>query len=127
MSTVSRIGLRACSALRAPGYCKLSASGIRQFSTATDPLLASASTEYDRVKKLGVEMYHAQKQEVDSEMSKLLSENKLIVFLEGSVDKPKSEVSLNTVKILTQAQAVPITSVDVLAHPAILGWFVTKT
>merc|ERR1719440_505931 len=47
--------------------------------------------------------------------------------MEGTPDAPKSELSINVVKMLTQAQVVPLVSVDVLAHPAILGYTVSKS
>lgn len=42
---------------------------------------------------------------------------------------PSSQLScfLKVVKMLTEAQVVPMTSIDVLAHPAILGYTVSKT
>merc|ERR1712039_652781 len=50
-----------------------------------------------------------------------------VLFMEGTPDAPKSETSLNTVKMLTQAQVVPFLSVDVLSHPAVLGYTVSKS
>ena len=40
---------------------------------------------------------------------------------------PNSELSLNVVKMLTQVQAVPLLAIDVLAHPALLGYTVEKS
>merc|ERR1712151_1094663 len=56
-----------------------------------------------------------------------LANNKMVLFMEGTPDAPKSEASMNTVKMLTQVQAVPFVSVDVLSHPALLGYTVTKS
>merc|ERR1739848_547041 len=47
--------------------------------------------------------------------------------MEGSPEGPKSEASHNTVKMLTQVQAGPLMSVDVLSHPAVLGYTVSKS
>merc|ERR1711879_192634 len=53
--------------------------------------------------------------------------NKVVLFMEGTVDAPKSVPSLNAVRILTEAQVVPLVAIDVLAHPAILGYTVSKS
>merc|ERR1712099_77142 len=47
--------------------------------------------------------------------------------MEGTPDAPKSEPSLNLVKMLTQAQVVPFLAIDVFAHPAVLGYTVSKS
>ena len=47
--------------------------------------------------------------------------------MEGTVDAPKSQLSNDLVKLLTGVQAVPLLSVDVLEHPAILGYTVHKS
>merc|ERR1712085_126246 len=47
--------------------------------------------------------------------------------MEGTPDAPKSELSMNAVKMLTQVQATTFLSVDVLTHPAILGYTVSKS
>ncbi len=47
--------------------------------------------------------------------------------MEGSVDAPKSQLSNNLVKLLTGVQAVPMVTVDVLEHPAILGYTINKS
>merc|ERR1712094_115347 len=51
----------------------------------------------------------------------------MVLFMEGTPDAPKSEPSMNAVKMLTQVQAVPFVSVDVLSHPAVLGYAATKS
>merc|ERR1712207_61225 len=56
-----------------------------------------------------------------------LASNKMVLFMEGTPDAPKSEASLNVIRMLTQVQAVGFLSVDVLSHPAILGYTVTKS
>jgi glutaredoxin-related protein len=47
--------------------------------------------------------------------------------MEGSVDAPRSQLSNNLVKILTGVQAFPLVSVDVLEHPAIMGYTVHRS
>merc|ERR1719230_2177524 len=47
--------------------------------------------------------------------------------MEGTPDAPKSELSMNVVKMLTQVQAAEFLSIDVLTHPAILGYTVSKS
>lgn len=53
--------------------------------------------------------------------------NKIVVFMEGAVDAPKSQLSNNLVKLLTGVQAFPLVSVDVLEHPAIMGYTVHRS
>lgn len=47
--------------------------------------------------------------------------------MEGSVDSPKSLLSNNLTKLLTGVQAYPLVSVDVLEHPAIMGYTVHRS
>jgi len=47
--------------------------------------------------------------------------------MEGTVDSPKSQLSNNLVKLLTGVQAFPLVSVDVLEHPAIMGYTVYRS
>ncbi len=47
--------------------------------------------------------------------------------MEGNVDSPKSLLSNNLVKLLTGVQAVPLVCVDVLEHPAIMGYTVHRS
>merc|ERR1712093_438983 len=56
-----------------------------------------------------------------------MEKSKLVLFLEGTADAPKSAASLNVIKMLTAAQAVPVTVVDTTAHPAILGYTCAKS
>lgn len=43
------------------------------------------------------------------------------------MDSPKSLLSNNLVKLLTGVQAFPLVSVDVLEHPAIMGYTVNRS
>lgn len=47
--------------------------------------------------------------------------------MEGTMDAPKSLLSNNLVKILTGVQTFPLVSVDILEHPAILGYTVHRS
>jgi glutaredoxin-related protein len=47
--------------------------------------------------------------------------------MEGTVDSPKSLLSNNLVKLLTGAQTTPLVCVDVLEHPAIMGYTVHRS
>merc|ERR1712196_567278 len=65
--------------------------------------------------------------DVASNLDAELASNKMVLFMEGTPDAPKSELSMNVIKMLTQVQASTFLSVDVLTHPAILGYTVTKS
>lgn len=43
------------------------------------------------------------------------------------MDAPKSLLSNNIVKLLTGVQAVPLVAVDILEHPAIMGYTVHRS
>merc|ERR1712151_592513 len=83
---------------------------------AANPLAASAKL-YDDLVAQSVKAY------LDAE----LSANKMVLFMEGTPDAPKSETSHNVVKMLTQAQVVPFLAVDTMTHPAVLGYTVSKS
>jgi glutaredoxin-related protein len=74
-----------------------------------------------------IEAYKANKLETDKELDKLFTSNRIVLFSEGSIDAPKSELSLNVIRMLTEVQAVPLAQVDILAHPAIQGYTVHKS
>ncbi|CAJ1330974.1 unnamed protein product [Effrenium voratum] len=69
----------------------------------------------------------SRRDKVSADLDAEIANSKVVLFMEGTPDAPKSEPSLNVVKMLTEAQVVPLTAVDVLAHPAILGYTVAKT
>lgn len=93
---------------------------------AACPLEASNKLYEDLVEK-SVKEYQANQQAVKADLDAELSANKLVLFMEGTPDAPKSEASLNVVRMLTQAQVVPFVSVDTLSHPAVLGYTVSKS
>merc|ERR1740129_117678 len=101
-----------------------SAVAPRSFSAC--PLAATAQL-YDDFAGKAVKAYQASQKEVDDSLNADLASNKMVLFMEGTPDAPKSEASLNVVRMLTQVQAVGFLSVDVLAHPALLGYTVTKS
>ena len=74
-----------------------------------------------------VESYKTNKLEVDKELDKLFTSNRVVLFSEGTIDAPKSELSMNLIRMLTEAQCVPLVHVDVLEHPAILGYTIYKS
>merc|ERR1719242_1141606 len=97
---------------------------IRSF--ATNPLETTAKLYQDVVDK-SVKEFQANQKVVSDDLDAELAGNKVVLFMEGTPDAPKSEPSLNVVKMLTQAQVVPFLSVDVLSHPAVLGYTVSKS
>merc|ERR1719161_1267822 len=74
-----------------------------------------------------VKAYQAQQASVNADLDAELANNKVVLFMEGSPDAPKSELGMNVVKMLTQTQVVPLLAVDALAHPAVLGYTVAKS
>merc|ERR1712032_1740996 len=106
--------------------CTSGSHGLRLFSAAVNPLDTTAAFYKDFVQKSVTEFAGNQKT-VSDDLDKELAANKWVVFMEGSPDAPKSELGLNVVKMLTQAQIVPFLAIDVLQHPALLGYAVSKT
>eukprot|EP00933_Yihiella_yeosuensis_P041566 TRINITY_DN35965_c0_g1_i1.p1 TRINITY_DN35965_c0_g1~~TRINITY_DN35965_c0_g1_i1.p1 ORF type:complete len:179 (+),score=39.03 TRINITY_DN35965_c0_g1_i1:67-603(+) len=97
----------------------------RAFATVS-PLDVTNKLYEDLVAK-SLKDFQANQTEVSADLDAEIASNKVVLFMEGTVDAPKSEPSLNVVKMLTQAQVVPLTAIDVLAHPAILGYTVSKS
>mmetsp|Transcript_26608 Transcript_26608/g.48760 ORF Transcript_26608/g.48760 Transcript_26608/m.48760 type:complete len:174 (-) Transcript_26608:77-598(-) len=97
---------------------------VRTF--AASPLEATEKSYSDFVEK-SVAMFKASEKDVTANLDAELAKNKAVLFMEGTPDAPKSELSLNMVKMLTQVQMVPFLAIDVLAHPAILGYTVSKS
>lgn len=62
---------------------------------------------------------------IDDAMAKMLSSRHLILFMEGSLDHPKSLCAGNLSKIFTSLQITGISTVDLLQHPEILGYLCT--
>lgn len=98
----------------------------RSFSAAANPLVAIEKLHESVVQK-SVTMYKANEAVVKSTLDQHLSGSRVVLFMEGTPDAPKSQLGLNVVRILTQVQATPLVSIDVLKHPAILGYTVTKS
>eukprot|EP01066_Platyproteum_vivax_P007080 Platyproteum_vivax@DN2685_c0_g1_i1.p1 len=96
-------------------------------SFAGSNLLAGVEASYAAAAALAARAYAATKPQVDETYKQVLHENPTVLFLEGSVDAPRSELSLNVVKILTQIQTIPLYTVNVLEHPAILGFALSES
>merc|ERR1719215_907308 len=109
---------------RVPAWAAVAAQQPRFF--AASPLEATAKL-YDNLVAKSVKEYQANQKMVADDLDAELSSNKMVLFMEGTPDAPKSEASMNVVKMMTQVQAVPFVAVDVLAHPAVLGYTVTKS
>eukprot|EP00922_Rhytidocystis_sp_ex-Travisia-forbesii_P059577 GHVS01088346.1.p1 GENE.GHVS01088346.1~~GHVS01088346.1.p1 ORF type:complete len:200 (+),score=31.62 GHVS01088346.1:150-749(+) len=120
---------------------KAAFSSISSASSATPTSLSSSSSAaifslppssqemdpvYVELVRHGMRSYEDAKNEVDQAMDKILASNKLVLFMDGTPDIPKSVRSLNVLKILSGVQAVPLTSVDMFKHPAILGYATQK-
>ena len=97
--------------------------GLRRFTTIVDQ---ASKLNSDFVAK-SLESYKANKLETDKALDKLFTTNRIVLFSEGSVDAPRSELSLNVVRMLTEVQGVSLAQVNVLEHPAILGYSVHKS
>merc|ERR1740138_709346 len=95
-------------------------------SFAASPLAATAKL-YEELVDKSVKEYQANQSTVGADLDAELASNKVVLFMEGTPDAPMSEPSLNAIKMLTQAQVVPMLTVDVLRHPAILGYTVSKS
>merc|ERR1740138_682542 len=95
-------------------------------SFAASPLAATAKL-YEELVDKSVKEYQANQSTVGADLDAEIASNKMVLFMEGTPDAPKSEPSLNVVKMLTQAQVVPFLSVDVLTHPAVLGYAMSKS
>ncbi|GFE55229.1 hypothetical protein BaOVIS_026330 [Babesia ovis] len=65
------------------------------------------------------------KQEVDAAMSEMLSSHRLVLFMEGSLDHPKSLCAGNLSKIFTALQITGLHTVDLLGEPEIMGYLCT--
>ncbi|CDJ46907.1 hypothetical protein, conserved [Eimeria brunetti] len=106
----------------------LRSSSLKRFNSFEDILNASGGVNdgtYQRLAERSTAAYNANRENVDAQLLPVLKKNKLVLFLEGTVDNPKSLLSMNVVKMLTQLQSVPLTAIDVTAHPAILGFALT--
>ncbi|KAF4660836.1 hypothetical protein FOL47_006930 [Perkinsus chesapeaki] len=77
--------------------------------------------------KKALKCYEESKEEVDRKLDPVFNSSPLVLFMEGTVDAPKGQLSLNVVKMLTEVQAAPLVTVDVTEHPAIAGYTVAKS
>lgn len=105
-----------------------SSSSLRHFNSFKEILGASGGGNdevFHRLSERSIAAYFADRESVDAQLLPVLKKNRLVLFLEGTIDNPKSLASMNIVKILTQLQSVPLKAVDVTAHPAVLGFALT--
>merc|ERR1719265_454503 len=107
--------------------CRLLRPRLLAATTRGNASLTKMSATYDSFVAASVKAYEADKNTVNAAFDKELSDNKVVLFMEGTPDCPKSTQSMNVIKMLTQAQVVPLVSVDVMAHPALLGYTVSKS
>ncbi|KAL8276045.1 hypothetical protein Esti_000039 [Eimeria stiedai] len=101
---------------------------LPRFASLSAMLEASGGTTdavYKRLADRSLKAYCAEREAVDAQLLPVLKQNKLVLFLEGTVDNPKSRLSMNVVKMLTQLQSLPLVVIDVTAHPALLGFALT--
>ncbi|UKJ88390.2 hypothetical protein MACJ_000834 [Theileria orientalis] len=70
--------------------------------------------------------YNLSQEVVDSEMDHLLNSHKLLLFMEGSVDSPKSLCAANIVKMFTLLQVLDFHTVDVLSNKEVFGFLCSK-
>lgn len=111
-------------AWRRAGAALCGGPALRSF--AASPLESTAKL-YEELVDKSLKEFQSNEKTVSADLDAEIANSKVVLFMEGTPDAPKSEPSLNAVKMLTEAQVVPMTSVDVLAHPAILGYTVSKT
>jgi monothiol glutaredoxin len=85
------------------------------------------SEMYESFVAKSLKAFEAEKSTVAAALDKELDENQVVLFMEGTPDCPKSKQSMNVIKIFTQIQVVPFLSIDVMTHPALLGYTVSKS
>lgn len=98
-----------------------------QVSTGVAKFLRDCATINGKRRLEALKSYRAARAETDPILDSLLKKNKLVLFLDGVVDAPRSQLSHNVVKMLTQVQAVPLISIDIGGHPAIEGYALEKS
>merc|ERR1712079_400911 len=107
------LGFRSMSrALRRPLSSGLLHQPLRPLLLAQPRAFSSGPLEatvklYDDLVDKSVKEYQANQKIVGADLDAELATNKLVLFMEGTPDAPKSEPSMNAIKMLTEAQAVP--------------------
>jgi glutaredoxin-related protein len=94
---------------------------IRRTSTLNTSALCNSFIQHC------LDSYKSNKLEVDKELDKLFTSNRIVLVSDGTVDAPQSELSLNVVRMLTEIQAVPLVQINALEHPAIYGYSVHRS
>eukprot|EP01067_Filipodium_phascolosomae_P000447 Filipodium_phascolosomae@DN1350_c0_g1_i1.p1 len=105
----------------------ISGTNSRRCISSVSTILESGLDIETKVKKMAIGEYHKNKEETDKHMEEVLSENPLVLYMHGTPDWPKSALSLNVIKVMTLLQTLPLTCVDVLGHPAIVGYVHEKS
>lgn len=114
-----------------PGYMhgKSLALTPNRYMSLADIVRAGCGGEGDKVyedlARRSIGAYRASREVVDAKLLPILEKHRIVLLMEGTVDAPKSKLSMNVVKMLTQLQGVPMVAIDVTAHPAILGFALT--
>ncbi|KAF4650927.1 Glutaredoxin- protein 5, mitochondrial [Perkinsus olseni] len=102
----------------------ISRLGCARFASTFVNVVKEQNASYTRK---ALKCYEESKDGVDRKLDPVFNNNPLVLFMEGTVDAPKGQLSLNVVKMLTEVQAVPLVTVDVTEHPAITGYTVAKS
>merc|ERR1719231_438881 len=106
------------------GLRRIARAGSRASSSLAAATPGAVESSY--VTK-AVATYRAAQATVDQALVPTLEKNKYVLFMEGTADAPASQQSLNVIKMLTESQCVPLTVVDTLEHPAILGFTASRS
>ena len=100
---------------------------VRQLGLRRSSYLRDTAALCDSFVQRALESYKDNKLEVDKELDKLFTSNRIVLVSEGSVDAPKSELALNVLRMLTHIQTAPFVQVNALEHPAIFGYSVHRS
>ncbi|UKK00785.2 hypothetical protein MACK_000859 [Theileria orientalis] len=95
-------------------------------STSSFSAPVTESKQFNDFVESSVNSYNLSRDVVDSEMEHLLNSHKLLLFMEGSVDSPKSLCAANIVKMFTLLQVLNFHSVDVLSNKEVFGFLCSK-
>ncbi|GIX63877.1 monothiol glutaredoxin, putative [Babesia caballi] len=128
MATAVRRGLCArpaaahCAASRCFALRPFSLPAARRFASLSAPV-AESSFHMELVER--AKQAYGNSPEVDAAMSEMLSSRRLVLFMEGSLDQPKSLCAGNLSRIFTALQITGLHTVDLLREPEILGYLCT--
>ncbi|EDO08729.1 hypothetical protein BBOV_III011770 [Babesia bovis T2Bo] len=129
MNTVGNIRtiIRAASTLRRavtkPSQCYGSLGCYTRCFTTISAKVTDATYHKELVTR--AKAAYGGNKEVDAAMDDMLNKHRLVLFMEGSMDHPKSLCAGNLAKIFTALQIVDLHTVDLLTHPEIMGYLCT--